>query len=82
MAQGGDGKIFYMCDSENEECEAECGPGKPSPDINMEEDYRMKPSSSLQMILSSISQARSRECTFVSRGTAPFALFISVSVLF
>ena len=71
MAQGGGGKIFYMCDSDNEECDEECGRDRLSPNADAEEDFKMKPSSSLQVILASISQARNQECAFVSRGTVP-----------
>ena len=79
MAQGSDGKIFYMCDSENEECDAQSGSAKQSPGTDMDEDFKMKPSSSLQLILASISQARSRECPFVSHGTAPFRFVLFIS---
>ena len=79
MAQGSDGKIFYMCDSENEECDPQSGSAKQSPGTDMDEDFKMKPSSSLQLILASISQARSRECPFVSHGTAPFRFVLFIS---
>lgn len=57
-------RLFYMYDSETE------GDYDPLP----EEDYskynssQMKTSSSLQMILTSIAKARSRDCSYISSG--------------